>query len=151
MQCRIMLVFTSLCMCIQLYADDAMTYTLSAVTFRMSMTSHCPEVIAVAVPCMMSQNIMCVVGNMLQKHIGYCAICVIVCKSKKNIWICRCDIGLPTKMNHSTYPDHMMDVLVPFSVAHQQVVAVLVCGKHWFWWRELGRTSILCYILGFSD
>lgn len=33
------------------YADDP-AYTLSAVTFRMSMTSHSPEVIAVAVPCM---------------------------------------------------------------------------------------------------
>lgn len=33
-----------------LYADDP-TYTLSAVTFRMSTTSHSPDVIGVAVPC----------------------------------------------------------------------------------------------------
>lgn len=52
-----------------MYADEATTYTLSAVTFKMSMTSHSPVVIAVAVPCMMSQNRMCVGDYMLQKNI----------------------------------------------------------------------------------
>lgn len=47
-------------MFMQLYADDP-AYTLSAVTLRMSMTSHSPEVIGVAVPCMNeSQQKVCV-------------------------------------------------------------------------------------------
>lgn len=44
------------------------TYTLSAVTFRISMTSHFPEVIAVTLPCIIeSQQNVC--GNMSQEHI----------------------------------------------------------------------------------
>lgn len=50
-----------------------------------------------------------------------------------------CGTGLPP----STYPDHMMDVLVPLGVALQQIIAVLVCGENWFRWRELGRTRWL--------
>lgn len=103
---------------IKLYADDAMTYTLSAVTFRMSITSHSPEVIAVALPCRRTQ---CVWVLTCFRKI-YCAMYV---KSQ-------CDIGLLPKINHSTYLDHMMDVLVLIGVAHQQVIAVLVCGKNWF-------------------
>ena len=104
------------------------TYTLSAVTLRMSMTSHSPEVIGVALPCM----------NELEKchrkkkmYEGYC-------NDGQDSWK-RCGTGLPL----STYSDHVMDVLVPIGVALQQVIAVLVCGKNWFWWRELERTSLL--------
>lgn len=38
-----------------------------------------------------------------------------------------------------------MDVLVLFGVAHQQVIAALVCVKNWFRWRELRRTSLFVH------
>lgn len=34
-----------------LYEGEVLAYTLSPVTFRMSTTSHCPEVMGVALPC----------------------------------------------------------------------------------------------------
>lgn len=102
------------------------TYTLSAVTFRMSMTSQFPVVIGVALPCM--NELECV--SMLQEKN--------MSDDVQDSWKW-CGTGLPL----STYPDHMMDVLVPLGVALQQIIAVLVCGENWFRWRELGRTSWL--------
>lgn len=46
---------------------DDLTYTLSVVTFRMSITSHSPEVMAVALPCMNTEYVWVV--NMSQKMI----------------------------------------------------------------------------------
>lgn len=43
--------------------------------------------------------------------------------------------------NHSTHLNYMMDVLVAVGVAHQQVKAVLIWSKNWFWWGELGTAG----------
>lgn len=113
------------------------------------MTSHSPEVIGVALPCM-SQNRLWVHGNMLKHFLILCKMCDILQVSTKNSfgWY---NIGPLAKIDHSAYPNNMMDVLVFFGVAHQQVVAVLVSSKNWLWWRELGRTSVLSYILWFFN
>lgn len=50
--CQDVMSYACVCSCMQVMQHIIRTYTLSAVTFRMSMTSHSPEVIAVVLPCM---------------------------------------------------------------------------------------------------
>lgn len=89
------------------------THMLSSVTFRMSMTSHFPEVSTVTFACVSGSNRNVWAGNMSQNNISrYMSA-------------------------DETYVEDMVDVLVAVAVTHQQVEGVGVCVDNWLWRGEL--------------